>query len=189
MARVLRHEQAILRAVLRSKHDHLFNFRRISGLASTTGQDHDRHRQQQTANILLLHKLTTDFQTTVETTSMCEHTAPKEQSRCGDRLRSERRSARRQGRAEGKLPVTGQLRRRGCGKIVTNPSGPVNLHRRDPAIEQRRTDRHDEEQLILLREIAGGRQSATRVVAMARAGMRMFLRAAILLAEQARRIN
>lgn len=87
--------------------------------------------------------------------------------------------------------MTGQLGRRGRGKFATISGRPLNLHRRGCAIEQRHTDRHDEEELILLREIAGGRQSATRLVAVARTGngLGMFLRAAILFAQQARRIN
>lgn len=122
---------------------------------------------------------------------MCEHTAPKEQSQWGDCLRSERRCARRQSRAEGKLPATHQLRWRGRGKLATNTGETLNLRQHVRAAEQQHTDRHNKEQLILLREIAGGRQSAARLVAVARTGngLGMFFRAAILFFRQSRRIN
>ena len=121
---------------------------------------------------------------------MREHTAPRDSPK-RDHLRSEGRSARRKSRAEGKLPVPGQLRRRGRGKSAANASGPVNLNQRECAVEQRHTDRRDDEQLTLLRKVGSGGQRAARLVAIARAGsgMRVLLGATILFAEQPRSIN
>lgn len=121
---------------------------------------------------------------------MREHTAPRDSPK-RDHLRSEGRSARRKSRAEGKLPVPGQLRRRGRGKSAANASGPVNLNQRECAVEQRHTDRRDDEQLTLLRKVGSGGQRAARLVAIAGDGraMRVLLGATILFAEQARRIN
>ena len=106
--------------------------------------------------------------------------------RTGD-LRNEGRGARRQGRAERKLPVTSQLGWCGCRKLAAYCGGSLNLHSRGGGIEQRHTDWRDEKLLALLWEIMRRRQSAARLVAVARAGIgaRMPLRAAIPFAKQA----
>ena len=85
--------------------------------------------------------------------------------------------------------MPGHLGRRGRGKLVADSSVQVNLHQRKCAIEQRQTDRCAEDQLVLLREIMGRGQSAARLVTVAWTGNGMFLRAAILFAEQTGRIN
>ncbi len=87
--------------------------------------------------------------------------------------------------------MTSQFGRRGRGQFAANASGPVNLNRRESGVEQRHADRRDDEQLALLRKIGGGSQRAAGLVAVAGDGraMRMFLRAALLFAEQPRGIN
>lgn len=114
----------------------------------------------------------------------------KGQSRTG-RLRSEGRSARRESRAEGKLPVTSQFRRRGRGKIAANSDGTLNFSVSNYGGKQQHADWREDEWLGLLGKKSGGCQRSTGLVAIARAGsaLRMFLRATILFAQPACRIN
>ena len=94
-----------------------------------------------------------------------------------DWLRSEGRSARRERRAEGKLPVPRQFGRRGRGQFAANASEPVNLNQRESGVEQRHADGRDDEQLTLLRKIGSGGQRTAGLIAVAGNGraMRMLL--------------
>ena len=108
-----------------------------------------------------------------------------------DWLRSEGRSARREGRAEGKLPVTSQFRRCGRRKIAANSDGTLNWHQKGCDIKHWHNHRREDMRLRLLRKVGSGGQCPARLVAIARAGsgMRVLLGATILFAEQSRRIN
>lgn len=103
---------------------------------------------------------------------MCEHTAPKGSPE-RDYLRNEGRRARRQGRAEGKLPATHKLRRRSGWRLAP---GGVRQTRLDEARcegESHIADRRRNDELILLRKISGGSQNAARLLAAAGIGSRM----------------
>jgi len=123
--------------------------------------------------------------------SRCVRAPPQKGSPKRDWLRSEGRSARRERRTEGKLPVPRQFGRRGRGQFTANPGGPMNLKQHESGVEQRHADGRDDKQMALLRKIGSGGQRTARLVAIARAGsgLRMSLRAALLFAEQPRRIN
>ena len=75
--------------------------------------------------------------------------------------------------------------------IAADFSELLHLHERACAIVLRHANRRDEEELVWLREVGCGSQRAARLVTFARTGNRlgMFLRTAILFAEQAGRIN
>ena len=87
--------------------------------------------------------------------------------------------------------MTRQLWRRGRWKFAANSDGPLNLRENGCGIEQQHADWREDERLRLLGEKGGGCQRTAGLVAIARAGsaLRMFLRAAILFAQPARRIN
>ena len=114
----------------------------------------------------------------------------KGQSRTG-RLLSEGRSARRESRAEGKLPVTRKLRWRGRGQFASDSNGSLNFRERGCGTDQQHADWREDERLGLLGKKSGGCQRTAGLVAIARAGsaLRMFFRAAILFAQPACRIN
>jgi len=138
-------------------------------------------------------KWTSPFQTDRETTRDAFSHHDRRGSPKRDWLRSEGGSARRERRAEGKLPVSRKLRRRGRGQFAGNASGPVNLNQRESGVEQRHANRRDDEPLALLRKIGSGSQRAAGLVAVAGSGngraMRMLLRATLLFAEQSRGID
>ena len=87
--------------------------------------------------------------------------------------------------------MTRQFGRRGRGQFTSDSDGLLDFRESDCGIEQQHADWRENEWLRLLGEKGGGRQSPARLVAIARAGsaLRMILRAAILFAEPARRIN
>lgn len=137
------------------------------------------------------HKWTSPFHTDRETTRDAFAHRARRGSPKRDLLRSDGRSARRQRRAKGKLPMPRQFRRRGRGQFAANSDGPLDFRESGCGSKQQHADRREDQRLRLLGEKGGGRQSPAGLVAIARAGsaLRMFLRAAILFAQPARRIN
>lgn len=84
-----------------------------------------------------------------------------------------------------------QFGRRGRGKFAANSNGPLNFRENGCEIKQQHADWREKKRLRLLGKKRSGCQRAAGPIAVARAGsaLGMFLRAAILLAEQPRRIN
>lgn len=87
--------------------------------------------------------------------------------------------------------MTRQLWRRGRWKFAANSDGPLNLRENGCGIEQQHADWREDKRLGLLGKKSSGCQRTAGLVAIARAGsaLRMFLRAAILFAQPACRIN
>lgn len=87
--------------------------------------------------------------------------------------------------------MTGQFRRCGRGKIAANSNGPLNFRKDGCGIKQQHANWREDQRLRLLGEKSGGSKRTARLVAIGRSGsaLRMFLRAAILFAQPARRIN
>ncbi len=87
--------------------------------------------------------------------------------------------------------MTSQFRRCGRGKIPANSDGTLNFGESGYESKQQHADWREDEWLGLLGKKSGGGQRPAGLVAIARAGsaLRMFLRAAILFAQPARRIN